>query len=165
MACNRCRRSTQRNNPLMQTRLLLPLSALLALIWSGISEARAADSVWSGLVMANNVAQPEPIPPEIKRIEETLKALFGYNQFKVIGQSQKTLKTGEEDWMVASSKYFSLKVDSKGATPAGYLLDLQLFQEKQMLLETEAKLSKRSPLIIRGPQVGDGQLLLLLVVQ
>ena len=114
--------------------------------------------------MANNVVQPEPIPPEIKRIEETLKELFGYNQFKVIGQSEKTLKTGEEDWM-ASSKYFSLKVDSKGATPAGYLLNLQLFQEKQMLLETEAKLSKRSPLIIRGPQVGDGQLLLLLIVQ
>ena len=47
----------------------------------------------------------------------------------------------------------------------GYLLDLQLFQEKKLLLETEAKLSKRSPLVIRGPQVGDGQLLLLLVVQ
>ena len=48
---------------------------------------------------------------------------------------------------------------------AGYLLDLQLFQEKKLLLETEAKLSKRSPLVIKGPQVGDGQLLLLLVVQ
>ena len=50
----------------MQSRLLLLLSALLALIGSGISEGRAAESVWSGLVMANNVAQPEPIPPEIK---------------------------------------------------------------------------------------------------
>jgi hypothetical protein len=148
----------------MQSRLLLFLSVLLALIGSGIARARPVESVWSGLVMANNVAQPEPVPPEIKRIEETLKELFGYNQFKVIGQSEKTLKTGEEDWM-ASSKYFSLKVDSKGATPAGYLLNLQLFQEKKMLLETEAKLSKRSPLIIRGPQVGDGQLLLLLIVQ
>jgi hypothetical protein len=66
---------------------------------------------------------------------------------------------------MASSKYFSLHVDSKGATAAGYLLGLQLFQEKKLLLETEAKLSKRSPLIMRGPQVGDGQLLLLLIVQ
>ena len=140
------------------------MSALLALIWSGISEARAAESVWSGLVIANNVSEPEPIPQEIKPIEQSLKDLFGYNQFKVIGKSQKTLKTGEEDWM-ASSKYFSLHVDSKGATAAGYLLGLQLFQEKKMLLETEAKLNKRSPLIIRGPQVGDGQLLLLLIVQ
>jgi hypothetical protein len=148
----------------MHSRLFLIMSALLALMGGRISEARAAESVWSGLVIANNVAEPEPIPQEVKPIEQSLKDLFGYNQFKVIGKSQKTLKTGEEDWM-ASSKYFSLHVDSKGATAAGYLLGLQLFQEKKMLLETEAKLSKRSPLIIRGPQVGDGQLLLLLIVQ
>ena len=148
----------------MQSRLFLIMSALLALMGGRISEARAAESVWSGLVIANNVTEPEPIPQEIKPIEQSLKDLFGYNQFKVIGKSQKTLKTGEEDWM-ASSKYFSLHVDSKGATAAGYLLGLQLFQEKKMLLETEAKLKKRSPLIIRGPQVGDGQLLLLLIVQ
>ncbi len=148
----------------MHSRLLVFLGALLMLIWSITSEARAAESVWSGLVMANNVAQPAPVPPEIKRVEPILKKLFGYNQFRVIGQSQKTLKTGEEDWM-ASSKYFSLHVDSKSAIAAGYLLNLQLFQEKKLLLETEAKVSKRTPLIIRGPQVGDGQLLLLLIVQ
>lgn len=148
----------------MHSRLFLIMSALLALMGGRISEARTAESVWSGLVIANNVTEPEPIPQEIKPIEQSLKDLFGYNQFKVIGKSQKTLKTGEEDWM-ASSKYFSLHVDLKGATAAGYLLGLQLFQEKKMLLETEAKLSKRSPLIIRGPQVGDGQLLLLLIVQ
>jgi hypothetical protein len=33
------------------------------------------------------------------------------------------------------------------------------------LLETAAKLSKRSPLIIKGPQVGSGQLLLVLIIQ
>ncbi len=148
----------------MQSRLLIFLGVFLALIWSKTSQARAAESVWSGLVMANNAAQPEPCPAEIKQVEPTLKRLFGYNQFRVIGQSQKTLKTGEEDWM-ASSKYFSLHVDSKNATAAGYFLDLQLFQEKKLLLETEAKLSRHTPLIIRGPQVGDGQLLLLLVVR
>lgn len=114
--------------------------------------------------MATNAPQPDAIPSELKPLQETLKDVFGYNQFKVIGQSQKTLKTGEEDWL-ASSKYFSLKIDSRGGTVAGYQLNLQLFKEKQMLLETEAKLSKSSPLVIRGPQIGDGQLLLVLVVQ
>jgi hypothetical protein len=32
-------------------------------------------------------------------------------------------------------------------------------------LETKARLSKASPLVIRGPQVGDGQLVIVLVVQ
>ena len=148
----------------MQRRSYLLIGVSLALILGGVASARASQMVWSGLVMANNVAQPDEIPPELNRIEGTLKALFGYNQFKVIGQSRKTLVTGSEDWL-ASSKYFSLHVDSKGETNAGYLLNLKLFQEKNLLLETEAKLSKASPLVIKGPQVGDGQLLLVLVVQ
>jgi hypothetical protein len=149
----------------MQRRSLLLLGLWLALILGEVVSARAAQTVWSGLVIANNVAQPDPVPAELTRMEGTLKELFGYNQFKVIGQSRKSLVTGSEDWM-AQSKYFSLHVDSKeGSDKTGYLLDLKLFQEKNLLLETEAKLSKASPLVIKGPQVGDGQLLLLLVVQ
>jgi hypothetical protein len=126
--------------------------------------SHAAEKVWSGLVMADNVSQPQQVPSELTRIEGLLKKFFGYNQFQVIGQSQKTLKTGQEDWL-ATSKFFGLHVDAHGETPGGYVLNLKLYKEKELLLETEAKLSKRSPLVIKGPQVGGGQLLLVLVVQ
>jgi hypothetical protein len=148
----------------LQKRSHLLISMSLALILGSVAPASASQMVWSGLVIANNVARADEIPPELHPIEGELKALFGYNQFKVIGQSRKTLVTGEEDWL-ASSKYFSLHVDSKGETKAGYLLNLKLFQERSILLETDAKLSKASPLVIKGPQVGDGQLLLVLIVQ
>ena len=148
----------------MHHRLLIVLCVVTTLTLTAAQSTRASENVWSGLVIANNVAKPEPTPPELTRIQDTLKELFGYNQFKLIGQGRKTLEKGDEDWM-AASKYFSLHVDSKGASDSGYLLNLQLFQEKKLLLETEAKLSKRSPLVIKGPQIGDGQLLLLLVVQ
>jgi hypothetical protein len=149
----------------MQRRFLLLLSLALGLMLGAAVTGRASQTVWSGLVIANNVAQPEETPKELKRLEETLKELFGYNQFMVIGQSKNSLVTGAEDW-AASSKYFSLHVDSKeGNDKTGYRLDLKLYQEKSLLLETEAKLSKASPLIIKGPLVGDGQLILLLVVQ
>jgi len=148
----------------MQRRSIF-LLGVFALMLSGIAPAQAASrTVWSGLVIANNVEKPNAIPAELKQMEGTLKNLFGYNQFQVIGQSRKALVTGSEDWL-ASSKYFSLHVDSKGNNEAGYVLTLQLFQEKNLLLETDAKLSKASPLVIKGPQVGDGQLLLVLVVQ
>ena len=120
--------------------------------------------VWSGLVIAQNVPQPAPIPPELSKLEQTLKELFGYNQFEVIGQSSKTLKTGEEDWL-ANSKYFALHVDARGENDSGYSLNLKLYKENDVLLETEANLSKNSPLVIKGPQVGSGQLLLVLAVQ
>ena len=138
--------------------------AFIALIMSTAPGLRAAETVWSGLVIAENVAQPESIPPELTRIERLLKELFGYNQFQVIGQSRKTLKTGQEDWL-ATSKFFGLHVDARGESEAGYVLNLKLYKEKELLLETDAKLSKRSPLVIKGPQVGSGQLLLVLVVQ
>ena len=140
------------------------LIVFIALILSTVPTLRSAETVWSGLVIAENVAQPQPIPPELTRVERPLKQLFGYNQFQVIGQSRKTLQTGQEDWL-ATSKFFGLHVDARGETEAGYLLNLKLYKEKELLLETDAKLSKRSPLIIKGPQVGGGQLLLVLVVQ
>ena len=77
--------------------------------------------------MANNVAEPTPIPAELNRIEGTLKAFFNYNQYQIIGEARKTLKTGEEDW-TASSKYFSLRIDSKGERKSsGYVLEPPAF--------------------------------------
>jgi len=140
------------------------LISFIALTMGATPVLRGAETVWSGLVIAENVAQPKPIPTELTRIEGSLKKFFGYNQFQVIGQSQKILKTGQEDWL-ATSKFFGLHVDARGETEAGYVLNLKLYKEKELLLETDTKLSKRSPLVIKGPQVGGGQLLLVLVVQ
>ena len=148
----------------MQTPFFILIGVSLALSLSSAAPGQASQVVWSGLVMANNVPEPAEVPAELRHIEGKLQAWFGYNQFKVIGQSRNSLVTGSEDWL-ASSKYFSLHVDSKGETDGGYLLNIKLFQEKSVLLEAETKLSKASPLIIKGPQVGDGQLLLVLIVQ
>jgi hypothetical protein len=145
-------------------RSLAIVISVLVLTAPAAPTLQAAETVWSGLVMADNVSQPQPVPSELTRIEGLLKKFFGYNQFQVIGQSQKVLKTGQEDWL-ATSKFFGLHVDARGETQGGYVLNLKLYKEKELLLETETKLSKRSPLVIKGPQVGGGQLLLVLVVQ
>jgi len=112
-------------------RSLAFLISIVSLIAGVVSEGQAAETVWSGLVIAENVTQPQPVPPELTRIEGSLKKFFGYNQLQA----------------------------------AGYVLNLKLYKEKELLLETDAKLSKRSPLVIKGPQVGSGQLLLVLVIQ
>src|SRR3989442_8206595 len=146
----------------MQLRpLLLAVFFTLAI---SVASADAEHVVWSGLVIAENVPQPAPIPPELTGLEQTLKDLFGYNQFEVIGQSNKTLKTGQEDWL-ANSKYFGLHVDARGENDSGYSLNLKLYKESHVLLETDANLSKNNPLLIKGPHVRTGQLLLVLVVK
>ena len=71
-------------------RSLAFLILFVSLIAGVVSEGQAAETVWSGLVIAENVAQPQAVPPELTRIEGSLKKFFGYNQFQVIGQSEKT---------------------------------------------------------------------------
>jgi len=51
----------------MQLRPLL-LAAFLVLALSAVS-ADAAQAVWSGLVIAENVPQPAPIPPELTGLD------------------------------------------------------------------------------------------------
>jgi hypothetical protein len=145
-------------------RFLLVASAGILFSNSVLTTAAAAENVWSGLVVATNVAKPEPPPAELHQLNRTLRETFGYNQFELIGQARKKLVNGNEDWM-ASSKHFALHVDAQGESAEGYRLNLQLFQDKTLLVETEAKLNKSSPLVIKGPQIGAGQLLLLLVIQ
>ena len=147
----------------MSGRLKL-LVAVLAVVLAGSTQAREEQTVWSGLLVASNSLPSEPTPAEVAKIEGTLRQLFGYSRIQVIGESRKTLKTGEEDWET-TSKYFSLHIDARGEKAGAYVLNLKLFQEQKLLLETEAKLNKASPLVIRGPQVGDGQLVIVLVVQ
>jgi hypothetical protein len=134
------------------------------------SAAHSGETVWSGLIMADNAPSGAGVPSELERLEPTLKELFGYNHFDVIGQSRTSLKSGQENWN-AASKHFKLHVDAKGPSEGGYVVNLKLVQfdetqqpPDQMVLETDTKLSKRSPLVIKGPQVGSGQLLLVLVV-
>src|SRR5206468_12467251 len=115
---------------------------------SAIPGPEGAETVRSGLRVLENGAQPQPLPAGLTRLEGPLKKFFGYNQFQVIGQSQKTLKTGQQDWL-ATSKFFGLHVDARGESEAGYVLNLKLYKEKELLLETDAKLSKRSPLVIK----------------
>ena len=130
----------------------------------GRQPAKPGKKVWSGLVVATNAPKPLPAPAELNRLDGTLRRTFGYNQFEVIGPSRRALQNGEANWL-AVSKHFSLHVDPRGVSSNGYRVNLQLFQDRQMLLETDATLSRSSPLVIKGPQIGSGQLLLLLVVQ
>src|SRR5947207_2058152 len=126
----------------MRLRLLF-IAAGLALFCATLSSAwggqRAGQMVWSGLVVATNAPRPMMASPEMHRLDRTLRHTFGYNQFEVIGQSRKALRSGEENWL-AASKHFSLHVDARGARRDGYRVNLQLFQDRAVLLETDATL-------------------------
>src|ERR1043166_2789063 len=115
-------------------RSLAFIISIVSLIAGGVSEGQAAETWWSRLFIEKTVAQPQVVPPELTRIEGSLKKFFGYNQFQVIGQSQKKLKTGQEDWL-ATSKFFCLHVEAQGESEAGYVFNFKIYKEKKILLE------------------------------
>lgn len=118
--------------------------------------------------MAENPAKdapPQPpakLPPALMGREKQIARIFGYKGLRVIGQAQQKIKTGEEDWLVPSKRFY-VKIDTKNPIPNGYLVGLQLYQDDNLLVEASVKLARGHPLYIRGPQVGNGQLIIALV--
>lgn len=126
------------------------------------------DTIWSGVVIARNVGSPKPPPPELREFAGRLKRVFGYNQFELFGSATKPIGDRTESWLVPS-KSFWLGVNARRAMSkearGGYLLNLQLFHDQRPLVDTEAKLAPGSPLFIRGPEYGSGQVIIVLQVR
>jgi hypothetical protein len=132
------------------------------------TEAKVSNRIWSALVLATNVDQPKPAPPELREYAARMKRVFGYNQFELAGSASQDIGNENESWLVPSKSFWmglkgrrALSKEAQG----GYLLSLQLFQDSRPLVDTEVKLAPGSPLFIRGPQYGSGQLIIVLKVQ
>ena len=89
-----------------------------------------------------------------------MRKIFGYNEFHLLGEKRKAIDTGQEDWLVPS-RQFILRVDTSDPIADGYALALQLLEEDRVIVDASVKLKRDHPLFIRGPFVGDGQILIL----
>ena len=121
------------------------------------------DTLFGALILATTSDHPAPAPEELRGQIENLKTVFGYNEFRLLGQKSKTVPTGTEDWLVPSRQFF-LRVDTKNPLPNGYALGLILLRENRVLVQADVKLCRDQALFIRGPLVGQGQLIILLMV-
>jgi len=131
-------------------------------------ERRTADRIWSAVVLATNPGVPKAIPKELRQFEASLKRMFGYDQFEIVGTATEPIDEESEHWLLPAQS-FSLDVKARRAIPndahGGYILNIQLFQVRRALVSAEAKLPPSSPLLIRGPECGRGELIIILQVQ
>jgi len=149
----------------MNTRPRHAFSLLALLLFTLVPPARAMDSIWSGIVLATNVPQTKvETSPEVARLHNELKNLFGYSQFRLIREHTELMDSPVERWLLPG-KSFSLRVSSAKKVEMGYRLHLQIFEDKEMLAETDARLGMQSPVFIRGPLCGRGQLVFILLVR
>ena len=96
----------------------------------------------------------------MKRLSKVLK----YDQFEILGSASKTIgKNDQERWLVPSPT-FLLGAQARPEA-GGYRINLELYQEKRRLLQTEARLGMQSPLFIGGPRHARGQLVIVFEIR
>jgi hypothetical protein len=126
------------------------------------------DRIWSGVIVATNPEKPKDPPVELREFVPKLKRIFGYTQFELAGSATEAIDELTENWLVPSP-IFPLSVTARRTTSkearGGYLLNLKVFQENRQVVDSEVKLAPGSPLFIRGPQYGKGQIIIFLQVQ
>lgn len=122
------------------------------------------DEIWTAVVLATKEKSPKEPPRWLARYEAKLQRIFGYNQFEVIGRSVERMRRSDGQWLIPT-KQFYLEVSTEGGSGGSYLLQFKLWHEKNLLLETKARVKPGSPLFVRGPQHGRGQVIFVVEVR
>jgi hypothetical protein len=117
--------------------------------------------LWSGLIYATNPLHPAQASDRLRTYVAKLKHIFGYNQYDLVGESSQRLDGLNERWLIPS-KDFYMSVQPRQEPGDHYPATVTLFQARRKVVEFETHLSPDSPLFIRGPLYGGGQLFMVI---
>ena len=118
--------------------------------------------LWCALVVATNEREPPPPASPIASYEPVLRQVFGYNRFDLIGERLGVAGPGNTRWLVPSTELYLQAEPRPGGADGRSFFQIRLFQRDRPLFASEIGLTDRSPLYIRGPLWGAGQLILIL---
>ncbi len=124
----------------------------------------ADDRIWSALVLATNEKPPRPVPEKLAAFAPTIREVFGYHSLYLVGEKRSPIGWGDEIWLVPTKEFF-FQVCVMARDETHYHVQLELFRGKEPLLSTKARLARGAPLYFRGPQWGNGQLVLLVEIR
>ncbi|HEY5894266.1 MAG TPA: hypothetical protein VIT91_13660 [Chthoniobacterales bacterium] len=125
--------------------------------------ALASEKIWGALIVATNEETPTPIPARLDPFSQRLSSVFGYSHFRLLGESTREVDSDVEGWLILGDDFLARSIvvpTEKGA----YQLGLEIYFHKKKIADTVVKLGKGSPLFVRGPLYGRGQLILVLMV-
>lgn len=125
---------------------------------------RSDSEIWTGVLLATNESSPKSPPDWLAPFLEQLRNVFGYNQFEVIGRHVKKMASGDSQWLIPTRQFF-LEVQTRQSRGGTCRLRFTLWHEKKIILKTEARVMPGSPLFVRGPQYGRGQLIFVVEVR
>ncbi len=120
--------------------------------------------IWTGVLFATNERNPKAPPRWLAPFSGRLRKIFGYNQFEVLGRHVEKLASSDGQWLIPTRQFF-LEVQTRESLGDACRLRFTLWHDKKMILKTEARVMPGSPLFVRGPQYGRGQLIFVVEVR
>lgn len=127
------------------------------------TEKQKAVEIHSAIILATMEDVPPEPPAFLNPYLKGFKKVFGYNSYYLVGESRNSIHLKEEVWVIPSKKLF-LHVRANIAEKDSYVVDLELYCGDKRVLTTTANLRAGSPLVVRGPEWGKGQFILILTI-
>jgi hypothetical protein len=126
--------------------------------------ALAAENFWGCLIYASDTAQCNYLPECLRGYQARMRNAFGYSRFCLIAQRQMTFQTQKETGLAFSGDLKVVLTSLTGASDGNYLIRLLFEESEEPVMETQARVSRNSPLFIMGPNWRDGQIIIVVMV-
>jgi hypothetical protein len=141
------------------------LLSFLAFVTLQPVPVHAADALFGWLLYASNDGQSGAIPESLAKFNRRLPQALGFSSLRVIADGQTTVDAQGQRILIFSSE-IKIMITSLSRGPNNtYLASILFFQSGQPELEAQVKVSRNSPLFIRGPDWRDGQLIIAVMVR
>jgi hypothetical protein len=126
--------------------------------------AHASDRLWACLLFASNERMSRDVPTWLKNYNERLEKLVGYTGLRSLGQNEVTLQAGKP---AAINLPGNMRIQLNNWVREGhgrFLVTIKFFRRDHSLIETQARISRGSPLFFRGPLWRNGRLVVAVVI-
>jgi hypothetical protein len=131
-------------------------------------DAPSSEAVWGCLLYASNDRSADKddaqIPTRIRSYDERLEKSLGYASIRTLGQGQTRIEPNNSGSIVFHG---NIRIELIGLTRQPrdrFLVGLRVFHGEHQLIETQAEVTRGSPLFIRGPLWREGQLVVAVMV-
>jgi hypothetical protein len=136
----------------------------LAFGFSIAAPAHAGDKLWACLLFASNDKMSRDVPAWLKSYNERLEKLVGYTSLRSLGQGEVPLQPGKP---AVVNLRGSMRIQVSNWIREGhgrFLVNIKFFRRDRPLIETQARMSRGSPLFFRAQPWRNGRLIVAVVI-
>ncbi len=137
---------------------------VLATILAALTIAIAAQAGTLDAKLIRASADLQQTDSDLLDFRPKLHKLFGYDHYRQLGHRSEQLSDGARR-LLNLGEGFTIFVTPKAAGDKTHTVELEWYSGKVSLIKSTIKLNEKSPVFIKGPEVGKDWIILALTIQ